>query len=80
MRFTQDGHVTGGWAHLVEVMAGPTLAIMREATREMREVDLAARCRDAEKRAAKRVASALKKFVTRTKKQVSSKVANATSW
>jgi hypothetical protein len=78
MRFTQDGHVTGGWARLVEVMAGPTWAIMREATREMREVDLAARCRDAEKPAAKRVASALKKFVNRTKKQVASKVPNAT--
>jgi hypothetical protein len=63
--------VTGGWAHLVEMMAGPTSATMREATCEMRKVDFNACHRDAE-------ASTLKKFVTRTKSQVSGQVSNAT--
>jgi hypothetical protein len=54
-------------------MAGPELEMMQEAMqeamREMREVDLAARPQEAEKRASKQVAAALKKYVLNTHSQ-----------
>jgi hypothetical protein len=50
-------------------MSGPKFAMMREATQEIREVDLSARQVLAEKRAARKVAKACETFVAHTTKR-----------
>jgi hypothetical protein len=69
MRFTRDGHVSGGWARLVEVMAGTDSAMMREATREMRQTDLNARRALAFERVERQIARARATFVRRNSRQ-----------
>lgn len=69
-RRVKDGSASGSWARLVEVLAGAKSAIMQEANRDMRAMDLTARRELAEERSEHRLRRVRDAFVGRTMTQM----------
>lgn len=69
-RRVKDGSASGSWARLVEVLAGAKSAIMQEANRDMRMMDLTARRELAEERSEHRLRRVRDAFVGRTMTQM----------